>query len=44
LSQALTAVGRRDEALAVLRRVLTSTDSAFSERAQAQELLRQLGG
>ena len=43
LSQALAAAGRKDEALALLRRLLAGKDP-FAERAQAQDLLRQVGG
>jgi thioredoxin-like negative regulator of GroEL len=43
LSQALGAAGRKNEARALLRRLLAGHD-AFAQRAQAQDLLRQLGG
>ena len=43
LSQALAATGKKDEALALLRRLLAAKDP-FAERAQAQDLLRQIGG
>jgi len=43
LSQALAAAGKKDEALALLRRLLAGKDP-FAERAQAQDLLRQIGG
>lgn len=43
LSQALAAAGRGGEARAVLQRLLTGK-RPFTERAQAQELLQQLGG
>ena len=43
LSQALAATGKKDEALALLRRLLAGKDP-FAERAQAQDLLRQIGG
>jgi putative PEP-CTERM system TPR-repeat lipoprotein len=43
LSQALAATGKKDEALALLRLLLAAKDP-FAERAQAQDLLRQIGG
>ena len=43
LSQALAAAGRKDEAAALLRRLLAGKDP-FAERAQAQDLLSQIGG
>ena len=43
-SQALAAAGRKEEALAVLRRVLDDGDANSAERDQAQSLLRKLGG
>lgn len=42
LAQALVAVDRKDEALLLLRRLLIG--EAFRERAEAQKLLRELGG
>jgi predicted Zn-dependent protease len=43
LSQALAATGQKNEALALLRQLLAGNDP-FAERAQAQDLLRQIGG
>jgi len=43
LSQALAAAGKKNEALALLRQLLAGQDP-FAERAQAQDLLRQVGG
>ncbi len=43
LSQALAATGQKNEALALLRRLLAGKDP-FAERAEAQDLLRQIGG
>jgi len=43
LSQALAATGKKDEALVLLRQLLAAKDP-FAERAQAQDLLRQIGG
>ncbi len=43
-SRALAAAGRREEALSMLRRVLTDAGTTFAERDQAQILLQRLGG
>lgn len=43
LSQALAGSGRKDDALALLRRLLAD-HGPFAERVQAQDLLRQVGG
>jgi predicted Zn-dependent protease len=43
LSEALAAAHKKDEAVALLRRLLAGNDP-FAERSQAQELLRQIGG
>ncbi|MGC2414041.1 MAG: XrtA/PEP-CTERM system TPR-repeat protein PrsT, partial [Stellaceae bacterium] len=43
LSQALAAAGRKSDALALLHQLLAG-DRSFADRAQAQDLLRQVGG
>ena len=42
-SQALAAAGKKHEALDLLHQLLAAKDP-FAERAQAQDLLRQIGG
>ena len=43
LAEALAKQGQRDEARQVLRRALSGKE-AFPERAEAEKLLRELGG
>jgi putative PEP-CTERM system TPR-repeat lipoprotein len=44
LAQALAAVGRREEARSLLRALMSATNGSPARRAQAQALLRDLGG